>query len=277
MLVLTAILWSSGGLLVKSIDWNPLAIAGARSGIAAVIIRIAFYRSTLTWSSAQIWGALGYTGTVLLFVSATKLTTAANAIVLQYTAPIYVALLGSWLLKEKATLRDWVTVCVVMVGMVLFFLDRMSAGGLVGNLLAVASGFTLALMVIAMRRQKEGAPFGSALLGNIITFCIGFPFMFSSSPGTKGWVAIVILGCFQLGLAYVLYSLAIKHVKALEATIITIIEPILNPVWVFLAVGEAPGPWSLVGGVVIIAALIGRYVFATTPFTSPIQEEVDNL
>lgn len=259
--MLAAVLWSSGGLLIKSVDWHPLAISGARSAIAAVVIRAAFYKSRLTWDSAQITGALAYAGTVALFVTATKLTTAANAIVLQYTAPIYVAILGAWLLKERATIQDWITIGVVMGGMVLFFLDQMTAGGFIGNLMGIASGFTLALMAVSMRRQKEGAPFGSVFLGNVLTFFIGLPFILSSSPGDSGWMGIILLGVFQLGLSYVLYSVAIKYVKALEATIITMIEPILNPVWVFLLLGETPGPWSLLGGLVILAALVGRYAW----------------
>jgi len=259
LLIMAAILWSSGGLLIKWVDWNPLAIAGARSGIAALVIRAAFYRSPLTWDSAQLIGAAGYTGTVILFVTATKLTTAANAILLQYTCPIYVAILGAWLLKERTTMKDWLTIGVVLGGMVLFFVDKMSAGGLAGNLLAMASGVTMAVMTIFMRRQKKGSPFGSVLLGNVMTFFIGLPFMFAGSPGVSGLVGIILLGCFQLGLSYVLYSIAIKHVKALEASIITMIEPILNPVWVFFLLGEVPGPWSLVGGAIILLAVIGRY------------------
>ncbi|MDR3561609.1 MAG: EamA family transporter [Negativicutes bacterium] len=260
-LIFTAILWSTGGMLVKSVDWHPLAIAGARSGIAAVVIWAAFHKSPLTFNRSQLTGALAYTATVILFVAATKLTTAANAILLQYTAPVWVAILGAWLLKEKATLQDWVTIAVVLGGMVLFFLDKVSAGGTLGNIMAVASGFTLALMAVSMRRQKEGSPFGSILLGNVLTFLIGLPVILTSSPAPGGWTGLILLGVFQLGLSYVLYSVAIKHVKALEATIITVIEPILNPLWVFLLLGEVPGPWALIGGLVILAALTGRYVW----------------
>lgn len=248
-------------MLVKSVDWHPLAIAGARSGIAAVVIWAAFHKSPLTFNRSQLTGALAYTATVILFVAATKLTTAANAILLQYTAPVWVAILGAWLLKEKATLQDWVTIAVVLGGMVLFFLDKVSAGGTLGNIMAVASGFTLALMAVSMRRQKEGSPFGSILLGNVLTFLIGLPVILTSSPAPGGWTGLILLGVFQLGLSYVLYSVAIKHVKALEATIITVIEPILNPLWVFLLLGEVPGPWALIGGLVILAALTGRYVW----------------
>ncbi len=261
LLVITAVLWSSGGVLIKSVDWHPLAISGARSAIAAVVIRAAFYKSPLSWSRPQLTGAVAYAATVALFVTATKLTTAANAILLQYTAPVFVAILGAWLLKEKATVQDWLTIAVVLGGMGLFFVDKMSPGGLLGNVLAVASGFSMALMAVCMRWQKDGSPFGSIFLGNVLTFFIGLPFMLSSSPGPGGWTGIVLLGCFQLGLSYILYSMAIKYVRALEATIICVIEPILNPVWVFLLLGEVPGPWSLLGGGVILVAITARYAW----------------
>lgn len=259
LLVITSVLWSSGGLLIKSVDWHPLAISGARSFIAAIVIRLAFRKEPLNISKTQVAGAIGYLATVMLFVSATKLTTAANAIVLQYTAPIYVALFGAWFLKERTTALDWLTIGLVFGGMLLFFQDQMSAGHMLGNLFAVASGLSLALMAMAMRKQKDGSPFGSVFLGNIFAVIAGIPFMLDGGPSLAGWGAIVLLGCFQLGLSYVLYSVAIKHVTALEATIITMIEPVLNPVWVFLLMGETPGPWSLAGALVILAAIVARY------------------
>lgn len=259
LLALTALLWSSGGLLIKWTSWHPLAIAGARSGIAALVIRAAFYKSSLTWSRDQIAGAVAYAGVVTLFVVSTKLTTAANAILLQYTGPIWIALLGAWLLKEKATVSDWLTIATVLGGMVLFFLDKMSPGGLWGNIAAIACGFCMALMTIFLRRQKDSSPFGSVYLGNILTFFIGLPFMFVYSPGPGSWGVILVLGTFQIGLAYVLYAVAIKHVKALEASIITMLEALLNPLWVFLLLGEMPGRWALVGGLIILIAISGRY------------------
>jgi drug/metabolite transporter (DMT)-like permease len=260
LLIITAVLWSTAGLLIKSVDWHPLAIAGARSAIAALVIGLVFHKEKLTYSAPQLIGAAGYACTVMLFVSATKLTTAANAILIQYTAPVFVALLSGWFLNEKPRLLDWMTIGVVSGGLVLFFLDKMSAGGLMGNILALLSGFTMAVLIVSMRRQKDGSPLGSVLLGNMVTAVIGIPFMLGSAPDMTGWVALVLLGVFQLGLSYVLYSIAIRYVTALEAILFTTLEPILNPVWVFLLIGERPGPWSLVGGLVIIAAILGRYV-----------------
>lgn len=260
LLVITAVLWSSGGLLIKAVDWHPLAIAGMRSAIAALVIWMAFRKEKINFSAPQLMGAAAYAGTVILFVSATKLTTAANAILIQYSAPVFVALLATWFLGEKPRPADWLTIGVVFGGLLLFFQDKMSAGGLLGNLLALASGFCMAVMIVSMRKQKDGSPFGSVLLGNGATLLFGLPFMSGSGPDLTGWIALGLLGVLQLGLSYVLYSVAIKHVSALEAIIITTIEPILNPIWVFLFLGEQPGPWSLAGGLVILIAILARYI-----------------
>lgn len=257
-LMLTALLWSTGGVMIKWVDWNPMAVAGVRSLIAAVVMGIAFRKEKLSFSKAQWGGAIAYSATVSLFVIATKLTTAANAILLQYTAPVYVALLGGWLLGEKATRRDWLTIVFVFGGMAFFFADKVSAGGMLGNLCAIGSGLSFSLISIFMRMQKEGSPYGSVLLGNGLTFLVGLPFLGNISFTSPNVLAMLFLGVFQLGLAYVLYSHAIKHVNALEAIIITTLEPILNPVWVFFFIGEVPGMFALIGGGIVITAIAMR-------------------
>lgn len=259
-LAAAAVLWSAGGVLIKWVDWNPMAIAGGRSIIAAVVIWAAFRKEKLSFSKTQWAGAATYCGMVTMFVTATKLTTAANAILLQYTAPVYVALLGGWLLAEKTTRRDWITIALVFGGMIFFFIDKVTTGGMLGNLCAIFSGISFALFVICMRLQKDMSPYGSVLLGNILAFFISIPFWEGSTLTFPNVAAIGVLGIFQLGLAYVLYSYAIRHVKALEATLITTIEPILNPVWVFLILGEVPGKFALIGGLVVIGAITARYV-----------------
>lgn len=258
-LVLTALLWSMGGLLIKSINWNSLAIAGMRSAIAAILILAVLRRPRINWSLAQIGGALAYAATVILFVTANKLTTAANAILLQYTAPIYVALFGAWFLKERVRWFDGVIIVAVLSGMALFFLDKLSTGHLLGNIIAILSGLSFAGMILFMRKQKNGSPLESVLLGNLLTAMIGVPFMFQGPfPDVSGWIALSILGLFQLGISYILYSSAIKHVTALEAILVPVIEPLLNPFWVFCLLGERPGPWALVGGVIVLFAITSR-------------------
>jgi len=265
LLVATATLWSLGGLLIKSVNANPLAIAGTRSAIATVVLLLVLRKPKFTWSFAQIGAALAYAATTILFVTATKTTTAANAIFLQSTAPIYVTLLSAWLLKERIKLLDWITVFIVMGGMVLFFLDNLSTTGILGNVVAATSGISFAFFTIFMRMQKEGSPLESILLGNLLTATIGLPFLSRSVPNASGWACLMILGVVQLGIPYILYSKAIKHVTALEAILISVIEPLLNPIWVFLMLGEVPGPLALIGGPIVLVAITVRCVLAALP------------
>ncbi|MBI4765909.1 MAG: EamA family transporter [Deltaproteobacteria bacterium] len=258
------LLWSLGGMLIKLVDWNPLAIAGMRSAIAFFVLLAVPRRPKLTWSGAQVGGALAYAATVILFVAANKLTTAANAILLQYTAPIYTAILGARFLGERVTRGDWATIVIVISGVMMFFVDRLTFGGLAGNLLALISGLTFAVLAVFLRKQKDESALESVLMGNLITALIGLPFMFQGSPGGQSWLGLVLLGVFQLGLSYLLYTEALKRISALEGTLITSIEPILNPVWVFLALGEKPGPWALIGGAMVLVAVTGRSLLKTS-------------
>ena len=258
-LLLAAVLWSTGGFFIKWVPWNPVAISGVRSAISAIVIAIAFRNDLkLTFSPIQLLGAISYALTVTLFVVATKMTTAANAILLQYTAPIHVALLSVWILKERITSRDWYTIIAVLGGMVLFFFEQMSPGNLIGNLCALCTGFSFALFIVLLRKQRDASPAGSVFLGNVLTALIGLPFMFDAIPGFAGWLGLFYLGVFQLGASYVLYTLAISYVTAMEAVLITLIEPVLNPIWVFFFMGEIPAWTSLVGGGIILLAVTLR-------------------
>lgn len=261
-LIFAAVFWSLGGLLIKWIDWNPMAIAGTRSAIAGLVIILMFpflrRRPHFTFSPAQVLGGLTYALTVILFVLANKLTTAANVILLQYTAPIYVALLGSWFLGEKTTRQDWFMIATVMGGMLLFFFDTLKPGGLLGNILAIISGIAFGGFAVFMRKQKGGSTIESLLIGNFVTALVCLPFMFKSMPDPKGWVGLILLGVVQLGIPYILYSIAVKHVTALDSMLIPIIEPLLNPLWVFFLLGERPGPWALVGGAIVLISVTFR-------------------
>jgi drug/metabolite transporter (DMT)-like permease len=264
LLLFAAVLWSLGGLFIKSVHWNPLAIAGARSAIAAVLIALVVRRPHFHWSGAQIGAAFAYAGTVILFVLATRLTTAANAILLQYTAPVYVALLSHWFLGEKIRWIDWATIAGTFAGMGLFFIDSLSPAGFWGNTAAIASGVSFAWLVLLMRKQKGGSTIESVLLGNILTAVLCSPFYFSRFPtGLSDWSALLVLGLLQLGLSYLCYAIAIKFVTAIEAILIPVIEPILNPLWVLFFLGERPGAWALVGGAVVLGAVTVRSLALT--------------
>ena len=258
LLILTAVLWSFGGLLIKSIQWNPLAIAGVRSAIATILLFSLVRRVKFHWTRYLIGGAVSYAATVGLFVVATKLTAAANAILLQYTAPIYVALFGPWFLGERARTRDWLTIAAVLGGMTLFFVEKLSLLSYWGNICGIGSGLGFAWMTLFLRRQKEGSPIESVLLGNLLTAVVCVPFYLHSWPDAVSWGWLLVLGVFQLGLSYCLYSAAIKHVSAMEASLIPALEPVLNPMWVMIALGEKPGVWTILGGIIILGAITMR-------------------
>lgn len=254
-----AILWSTGGLFIKLIDWQPFAIAGARSAIAALFLFIWIKKPKFTFSLLQTSSALAYAATMLLFVFANKHTTAANAILLQYGAPVYVALLGSYMLKEIPKLEEWFALLAICVGMILFFIDSLAAGHLVGDSVAVLSGLAFALNIVLMRKQKDADPLSSMLLGHIFAAIIaGIISLFLAPPiiSLRSLVAISALGVVQIGLAAVLFSYGIKRVTALQGVLTAVIEPIFNPVWVFLIAGEIPGGKSILGGLVIISAVL---------------------
>ncbi|MBI9017403.1 MAG: DMT family transporter [Phycisphaerae bacterium] len=255
LMAMTAVLWSLGGVLIKNVHWNASAIAGMRSIFALPILLVIVRRKDITLSKVQIAGAICYCATLTCYVQAMVLTTAANAVLLQYSAPIYVALLGGWLLKEKVNKFDWMIIFITIGGMILFFLDDLSTSNIWGNLLGILSGVFFAAMFIFMRMQKDASPIGSVFLGNILVGLVNLPFMFESMPDGQSWICLAVLGIVQIGLAYAIYSYAIKHVTALEAVMITMLEPVLGPVWVAIFTPEIPGPWAMVGGTIVIIAI----------------------
>jgi drug/metabolite transporter (DMT)-like permease len=260
-LITAAVLWSMGGLLVKSVSIHPMAIAGVRSGAACLVVLLFLGRPHFTWSIPQVGGALSYAATVTCFVFATKLTTAANAILLEYTAPVYIALLGSWFLGERTRAADWLMMGACLFGMALFFLDSLAPGQLLGNVFGMITGLTFAFLAIFLRKQKDTSNLESILLGNAIVAVIGIPFLGLDVPDVRDLSWLLILGALQLGLPYVLYAKAIRHVTALDSILIPIIEPILNPLWVFLLIGERPGPWAVAGGIIVLLAVTVRSVY----------------
>jgi drug/metabolite transporter (DMT)-like permease len=260
LLLAAALCWSLAGVLFKWVDWPPLAAAGGRGLIAALFLLAVVGRSLrFTWSRWQLGAALAYASCTVLFAVANKLTTAANAILLQYTAPVWIALFGVGLLGERATRADWLTILAVFAGMGVFLYDGLRLNDLPGMLVAIASGIGFAATVLLLRKQKDGSPIESVILGNALGFLIGLPWIWTAPPLTAASLAALLaLGIVQLGVAYLFYARAIKHVTALEAVLIPVIEPILNPVWVMLLVGEKPTPLALVGGLLVVGAVTWR-------------------
>lgn len=285
-----AIAWSAGGLGVKLIDAPALAIAGFRSLFAALVLAFALAdvarRTGLTTGAALralarrrlLWGAaLGYALMVVSFVIATKLTTAANAILIQYSAPVYVALLSWPVLRERLRWWDWLAVCGCIAGMVLFFSDRVSSSGRLGDMVAVGSSFGFASLPLLLRldqrrveadpladRRLAGlAPLFACLLGNAIAVVVCAPWMLTQAPASAAsWAVLVPLGVLQIGVAYVLYSAGVRRLRAVESTLVCTLEPILSPLWVVLGTGERPTANAIAGGALIVAAVTAQGVIA---------------
>ena len=206
---------------------------------------------------------MAYTLTVVLFVVSTKLTTAANAIFLQYTAPIYIALLSPWLLRERVSRLDWILIGVAFTGIALFFCDGLSFAGIWGVIAALASGVSYAWLTMLMRREKSASPEATVFLGNLMTVLVAAPAMWPPVNLGHNWPWLLALGVLQLTIPYLLYARAIRHVRALDASIVSMIEPILNPIWVMFAVGERPAQWSIIGGCVVLGTSLLRSILAS--------------
>src|SRR4030043_420417 len=254
----TAFLWSIAGLFIKVIDWNPIAIAGMRSLIASIVIFAYLKHPKIHFSFPQIAAAIANAATMLLFVSANKSTTAANAIILQYFAPVLTVFIGAILLKESTRVEHFTALPLVMAGIVFLFFDELSYGKLFGNVLAIMSAITFSFYFVFMRMQKDGSPLESIFLSHWLTagICIVLSFFLPWPHVTsKALAAIAVLGIVQIGLSAILLSIAIKRVSAVQANLIAVIEPVFNPLWVFLAIGEAPGPHALIGGAIIVLSV----------------------
>ena len=256
-LLLSVLLFSTSGLLIKLSSWDALALNGARSLIAAAVIWLYLRHPHFTWSRVQVGGAILYALTIITFVQATKWTTAANAIFLQFSAPLWVALFGIRLLGERPKRSDWATMIAVAFGMLLFFGGDLTRTGYWGNLLAIFSGMCMALMLITLRLQKEGSPTETILLGNLIAAAIGLPFiLLGDQPLNPREISIILfLGIFQQGLPFIIVTLVIKQLRAIEMILIQTLEPILNPIWVYLFIDERPSPSALLGAVIVTTAI----------------------
>lgn len=270
LLVACGLCWSTGGLLIKLVDWHPVAIWSVRCAIAGAMLWLVRRPSLRAISRAEWAAAIALAATTGLFILSNKLTTAANAILIQYSAPVWVAVLGAWFLGERASRLDWATIFLVLGGIALFFFEQLTIDHVAGNLVALAAGVAFAFSAMTLRRvalaHRDDAPtdpLRPMILGNAIGAVIGAPFIaLAPAPGLTGWGALVALGVVQQGAAYLCYARAARHATALEAMLIPIIEPILSPLWVALAFGERPGPWALIGGGIVVGSVALRAVLA---------------
>jgi drug/metabolite transporter (DMT)-like permease len=258
-MALCALLWSTAGIFIKMIPWNPLVIAGGRSLIAAGVVLIYLMargiRPVVNPRSLTSGALLSLTA--ITFVTANKLTTSANAIVLQFTAPVYIMAFSAAVYHQRFRRIDYLAVAATMGGIVMCFLDKMSAGGAAGNLIAVMTGVTYAGMYIANGHADVPTRMSGILWGHLMTAAVGLAAAVFAPPALSGKavMSLLVLGVFQLGLSYVLFGIAIEHCPPLVACLVSVIEPLLNPVWVLIFDGEAPGPLALIGGLIAIAAI----------------------
>lgn len=285
-----ALTWSTGGLGVKLALGHAATIAGFRSLFAAVVLGLAFAHGATRHGVGALNAArslarrptiagasVGYATMVVCFVFATKLTTAANAILIQYAAPIYVALFSWPLLRERLRWWDWLAVIGCVAGLVLFFRDQVSSSGRLGDLIAVVSGFGFAslplLLRLEQRRLEAGtpdeirlialSPLFACFLGNVVAVIVCSPWMCSLPPaGAVAWGVLGLLGTVQIGLAYVFYSAGVRRLRAVESTLVCTLEPILSPVWVLLGTGERPTTSAVLGGALIVIAVTAQGVLA---------------
>ena len=266
-MIIASVLWSIGGIFIKLINWNPMAIAGSRSAIAALVMMVYLKKFKFKINKSMLICACSYSLLVILFVSANKLTTSANAILLQFTSPVWVALLSRAILKQKISRIDGITIIFVILGMIMFFIDELEMSYLLGNILAILSGIVMAGMILLFQQQKENSLVEITLLGNVITAIVGIPFYFISSPGMESVLPLFILGVFQLGIPYLLYVLAIPNVTAIDAVLIPVLEPLLNPLWVFIFAKESPTFFSLLGGGLVLLSVTVRGIIMSKKLT----------
>ena len=255
---LAALLYSIGGLCIKVIPWNGLSINGGRTFIALFVIGgyLVLIGHRPRWNRWIFVGALCICGTNSLFTLANKMTTAANTIVLQFTAPIFVILLSALFWKKRPQKLDVIACAVVLLGVLCFFVDSLEAGGMLGNVLALVSGVTYA-GVFLLNDMPDSDPISSVFWGDVMSVAIGLPFLVQETEfGVVTIISLVVLGAFQVGLAYILLTIGLKTTPAVTASLVSGIEPVLNPILVAVFYHETIGAVALIGAVIVLGAVL---------------------
>lgn len=275
LMVITAIMWSIGGIFIKLISWHPLMISGARGVVSASVLGgyMLYKKIPYKLCKESAGAAIGLAASATFFVIANKLTTAANAIVLQYSAPIFILIMTAMILKRRLVRREVIVVGITMIGIVLFFLDQLSPGNILGNFFGILAGVFLALMFVSMGEggDDDSIRMSGIFMAHMLTAIVGLPigiYLTLTAANASGTgsvnglciapmeiVYVLILGIFQLGIPYVLYAIASRDCPPLACSLIGMLEPLLNPVWVAIFVGEMPGFFALIGGAIIIATV----------------------
>ena len=264
-MLICATLWSIAGIFMKLLPWNGFTVASLRSLIAGLTIaayilirgkRIIINRRTLV---TGVFTACVYT----CFAVANKLTTAANAIVLQFTSPVFIVIFSALILKKRIRRSDALVVSFTLLGIALFFFDQLRPGYILGNFVAIAAGMFMAGMFMAVGELEGEQRFSGILIGQTLTFLVGLPFVIATRPEFTAvtTLSILILGVFQLGISYILYVESSKYCPPLACCLLGAAEPLLNPVWVLIFDGERPGVFALIGGVIVVVSITLWCVF----------------
>ncbi len=256
LIALTAIMWSSAGVMIKLVPWDAMSIVGLRSAFAAVVMLIYMRRPRITFTKPVVLGGVALSATMTFFILANKLTTAANAIVLQYTQPIFVILMSAMVLRTRPKGLDIGAVCIVFAGITLFFFDQLKPDAMLGNLMAIIAGFSFAVVFI-VNKLPGAQPEQSILLAYLINTVMGIPFIIMNVTWEAvPWLAVAGMGILQLGIPYLLFGIAIRITSPVTASLIAALEPLLNPIWVMLATGEKPGAFAVAGGAVVLVTIV---------------------
>ena len=254
-----AVLWSTGGLLIKEVDLPPLAIVFHRAWIASIVIFLLLRPKRTRITPTLVASIPVYAGMVVTFVVATKWTTAANAIFLQDSGIVWVLLLSPVIARDAIRGRDVAAVSACLAGMTLFFVGKLSAHGMEGNVVALVSGAFYAVTVLLLRRQRGDASQWTAILGNALGGVVALAFVpHPFAVSIRDFAILAFLGVVQIGCAYALFIKGLEEITAAEASIISLLEPILNPVWVFLGIGERPTAWAIAGAAIVVGAIAWR-------------------
>ncbi len=263
----TAFLWSTSGFFIKYLTINAFQISFYRSLIAAItILGISIFRKQklkFEFDKVSNFAAIFYAGILILFVIATKMTTAANAIFLQFTAPIYLVVLEPLFMKTKFDTKNIITIVICICGMILFFFGKLELGNIYGNLIAICSGICFAMFSLLVKYKKivhkNDNTLHNIVIGNALVAVIAFFIIFPElSLDLKQFFILLYMGAIQIGVSYIIFNEGIKYVSATESMIIATLEAIFNPIWVFIGIGETPSIYSIAGGIIIFGAIIWR-------------------
>jgi DME family drug/metabolite transporter len=261
-----ALMWSTGGLFIKLVTFNAMQISFFRCSIAALVFAALFGKRLLLINTLTFINAVFYASVLIAYVIAIKMTTAANAIFLQSTAPIYVLIFEPIIAKTSYSRINIITIGVCAVGMIFFFMEKLSPGHFKGNLVALFSGVMFAALFLGLRKNEDKYQFSSIFYGNLIVAIVCVPFLSGIQDVNLSNLSMVsFLGVFQIGLAYAVFSYGLRRVLAIEASILALMEPVFNPVWVFIGYGEAPSFMAIIGGIVILSAIAMRTLIMETP------------